>query len=538
MPEVRVSFPDVVKGIRVPTGERVTVVVKPAPRDVIVRIDVDPADKASVDDTFRLYSADGSYDRTLTTRDDVKPGDGFVDLHYTGLLPRTSYTLEIDPKDGRGPSNAFENVPYEELVGLSDRPLPEEEPPFTELMVRLDIDPADADSADYTIRLFSSDGAYEQVKTVKDDLTKGDAFVDLKFTDLVPGKEYSLEFDPGAQGEPHLVFENVPFARLAEVSFQHPPADDLDGIGDLRVRLEIDPDDAKSQDDRFTLRSTDGTFTQVKTVKDDLTPGDGWVDLRYTNLPWALSYTLEVDLGKEGGKTLVFEDVPYFALADVSFQPPPPGLDPDADATPEEGSLRVRAELDPAEAANLDDRFILTTADKRYRQVKTVKDDQKPGDQAVDLEFTGLPRDGVFTLEHDPGREGKPSIVFKDVPFGQLAELSFQPPPNEPADDEALPRKLVLRIDAQHLDAAAANDRFTLKAADGSWSQTRSLKDDHDPSDEWVELRFEGFDPTKEYALEVDPGDGEAPFLLFEQVPALQFAELSFGALPKGVTAG
>jgi len=43
------------------------------------------------------------------------PGDDFVDLEYTSLVPGTSYTLEVRyEKDGKV-QNLFEGVPYSTL---------------------------------------------------------------------------------------------------------------------------------------------------------------------------------------------------------------------------------------------------------------------------------------------------------------------------------------------------------------------------------------------------------------------------------------
>lgn len=79
----------------------------------------------------------------------------------------------------------------------------------------------------------------------------------------------------------------------------------------LSIRLKIDPGDSKTADDKFTLRSTDGSYNKVLTVKDDSKPGDKFVDLIYEDIDRSLSYTLEVDPGSEGDKYLVFDSQPY-----------------------------------------------------------------------------------------------------------------------------------------------------------------------------------------------------------------------------------
>ncbi len=79
------------------------------------------------------------------------------------------------------------------------------------------------------------------------------------------------------------------------------------------IQLDIDPDEAASADDTFTLFSTDSgqSFKQTKTIKDDKVSGDDYVDLTYIGLKRDLSYTLEVDPGKEGDPYMIFENKPF-----------------------------------------------------------------------------------------------------------------------------------------------------------------------------------------------------------------------------------
>jgi hypothetical protein len=55
---------------------------------------------------------------------------------------------------------------------------------------------------------------YTQTLTGKDDLIKGDEYMDLKFTKLIPGLKYWLEVDPGGGGPKHMAFEAVPWADI------------------------------------------------------------------------------------------------------------------------------------------------------------------------------------------------------------------------------------------------------------------------------------------------------------------------------------
>lgn len=91
---------------------------------------------------------------------------------------------------------------------------------YETLFIQLDIDPNEEVSADDKFTLLSSDNAatYRQEKTVKDDQVYDNQFVDLRFTGIDPELAYSLEINPGKEGEPYLLFENQTFAMLRELS--------------------------------------------------------------------------------------------------------------------------------------------------------------------------------------------------------------------------------------------------------------------------------------------------------------------------------
>jgi hypothetical protein len=84
----------------------------------------------------------------------------------------------------------------------------------------------------------------------------------------------------------------------------------------FHIRLNIDPNDKDSQDDAFTLFSTDNakSYNKVLTVKDDQVPGDSCTDLTFTNLDTSLSYSLKIDLGNGGKSSLFFENTPFGEL--------------------------------------------------------------------------------------------------------------------------------------------------------------------------------------------------------------------------------
>jgi hypothetical protein len=86
--------------------------------------------------------------------------------------------------------------------------------------------------------------------------------------------------------------------------------------GSYCVRLNIDPNHQESQDDTFTMFSTDAakTYSKVLTVKDDRVAGDACTDLTFADLDKSLSYSLEIDPGKEGDTFFLFENKSYGEL--------------------------------------------------------------------------------------------------------------------------------------------------------------------------------------------------------------------------------
>jgi hypothetical protein len=96
------------------------------------------------------------------------------------------------------------------------------------LHIRLAIDPSEASSKDDKFKLYSDDGTFEKIMTVKDDKVDGDAFVDLVFENLKVSKKYTLEVDPGAEGEPYKLFENIPYTELIDYYSLPDPEDELE----------------------------------------------------------------------------------------------------------------------------------------------------------------------------------------------------------------------------------------------------------------------------------------------------------------------
>lgn len=84
----------------------------------------------------------------------------------------------------------------------------------------------------------------------------------------------------------------------------------------------------------------------------------------------------------------------------------------------------IRLDLDPNDQAHENDQFILKSTDGSYSATKSIDDDMVPGDQFIDLHYSGLKRSKRYTLEIVP-RSGDPSYtVFENVFYDDLARLS------------------------------------------------------------------------------------------------------------------
>lgn len=82
--------------------------------------------------------------------------------------------------------------------------------------VRLSIDPAKDDADDDAYILFSTDQntSYSKTLTVKDDKIKGDEYLDLEFSDLIDGLNYSLKILPGNKEKGYFLFEDKPYKEI------------------------------------------------------------------------------------------------------------------------------------------------------------------------------------------------------------------------------------------------------------------------------------------------------------------------------------
>lgn len=78
---------------------------------------IDPGNKENLDDEFILTSTDGSYEQTLTVKDDTVEGDEALTLLFKKLDKSLSYSLVVKQGDGKE-KTIFEGKPYAEIAGL------------------------------------------------------------------------------------------------------------------------------------------------------------------------------------------------------------------------------------------------------------------------------------------------------------------------------------------------------------------------------------------------------------------------------------
>lgn len=64
---------------------------------------------------YELKSADGAYEKSLTAKDDMQPGDKYLQLKFENLLAGKKYTLTVF-HDAQISRVIFDKVPYNEVV--------------------------------------------------------------------------------------------------------------------------------------------------------------------------------------------------------------------------------------------------------------------------------------------------------------------------------------------------------------------------------------------------------------------------------------
>jgi hypothetical protein len=100
------------------------------------------------------------------------------------------------------------------------------------LILDFEAESIDEEGSDDIYTLFSIDPnwSYKQSKTLKADKTKGESSLKLVFTDIAPSLDYSLRVDPGIEGYPYYLFEDVPYQKLKDRQFFNEDEEDFGSL--------------------------------------------------------------------------------------------------------------------------------------------------------------------------------------------------------------------------------------------------------------------------------------------------------------------
>jgi hypothetical protein len=109
------------------------------------------------------------------------------------------------------------NQQITQLTGALNRPAVMPCDGLPDFIVHLHINPEDPQARDDHYRLLNEDGSVHQDRTVCNDAEPGDGILTLRFTDLLPGRKYSLEIDLGAEGR-YFAFYGVTLEDLVETA--------------------------------------------------------------------------------------------------------------------------------------------------------------------------------------------------------------------------------------------------------------------------------------------------------------------------------
>lgn len=150
------------------------------------------------------------------------------------------------------------------------------------ILIELEIDPEELSSQDDKYILFCSDdkSIYNKTLTVKNDQIPGDKFLTLIFSKLVSGHSYSLEIDPGAEGEPYYLFENVPLEDLLSGKFRYEGSGEEEKDPELKHLYDesedkdlpyddADLDDEEQTSEDWELESADDLSEEWEQESDD-----------------------------------------------------------------------------------------------------------------------------------------------------------------------------------------------------------------------------------------------------------------------------
>jgi len=105
----------------VPVENEPLVEEKPVLKDIVVRMDIDPASSPNASNQFVMVSTDGSYSQTQTASNDMIPGDQYLDLKFASVDISKSYRLEEIDSDGERMTH-FDQAIYDGVGSISPAP--------------------------------------------------------------------------------------------------------------------------------------------------------------------------------------------------------------------------------------------------------------------------------------------------------------------------------------------------------------------------------------------------------------------------------
>lgn len=208
------SLSEIESGLTLPTGHHYKIIVHMESLEILFSID--PKSAESQDDKFILYSTDegDSYYQEKTPNDNISENDNETLIKFTKIRKDLNYSLGVDPGKEGDPYLVFKDRSFG--FWFSD---PLDSTMKNEFKAQFIVNPNDENNSDYRFILLSVDNnKYKQEKTIKDDLTSNDDKVEIIFDDLDRELSYSLQVDPGNEGEPYFVFENRPYNDLSKKS--------------------------------------------------------------------------------------------------------------------------------------------------------------------------------------------------------------------------------------------------------------------------------------------------------------------------------
>jgi len=95
-----------------------------------------------------------------------------------------------------------------------------------------------------------------------------------------------------------------------------------------------------------------------------------------------------------------------------------------AAGTVRRGKLWLRFDINPARSVYHDHRFIVESTDGSYRQARTIAQDMIPGDEHLDLEYTGLDETLAYCVMVQSGTMDGPRYLLRNVPYTELDRIS------------------------------------------------------------------------------------------------------------------